>query len=268
MQLTSTFVLAAVLALKATSVVAAPFFSSEEIISVEAREIAPSDIELEAREFDDELELEARDFDDEFELEARDFDDEYELEAREFDDDFELDARDFDDYEELEARVFNPLKAVSAAKKVGKLAGGKTGGHSLSKTKAGGHSLSKAGGRLRTVNKLPVRGHGQSRSGRKAGGRTAHTLGRIGRAGGHSGRPTSGRGRVGAVRRPGGASSTGRTGHTSRFANKIHGEKSEMGSEMKKIHSEEQRLKKQGSEMKLQENIHRDSQLLKQDGAF
>ncbi|KAF8959687.1 hypothetical protein BDZ97DRAFT_1377472 [Flammula alnicola] len=63
MQLTSTFVLAAVLAFKASSVLALPF-EITEVASVGARDISVLDAEVEARAFDDE-------FEDEFEIDAQ-----------------------------------------------------------------------------------------------------------------------------------------------------------------------------------------------------
>jgi len=82
MQITSTFVLAALFALKVSTVLSAPVVS-DNIVAINARDGASySDALLEARSYDDELEFDARDFYDELELEARDFD-EYELfEAR------------------------------------------------------------------------------------------------------------------------------------------------------------------------------------------
>jgi len=82
MKLTSTFVLAAVLALKTSGILALPF-ATTEIASLDARDAGVlSEIEFEAREFNDEFEVEARGFDDEFEFEARDFEYFEELEAR------------------------------------------------------------------------------------------------------------------------------------------------------------------------------------------
>jgi hypothetical protein len=82
MQLTSTFILAAMLALKATSVTALPF-NSNDIASMDARDVASYyDSALEARFFDDELEFDAREFGDEFDLDARDVDDYVQFEAR------------------------------------------------------------------------------------------------------------------------------------------------------------------------------------------
>lgn len=98
---------------------------ADDVASVEARDVAYFDNEIDARAFDDEFELDAREFDDEFELEARDFDDE-----------FELEARDFDDFEELQARIFSPSHAIAAARTVSKIpvrSGARIGGaHSLS----------------------------------------------------------------------------------------------------------------------------------------
>ncbi|KJA16191.1 hypothetical protein HYPSUDRAFT_47623 [Hypholoma sublateritium FD-334 SS-4] len=82
MQITSTFVLAALFALKASTVLSAPI-ASDDIVSIDARDGASySEALLDARSFDDELEFDAREFSDELELDARDFED-YELfEAR------------------------------------------------------------------------------------------------------------------------------------------------------------------------------------------
>jgi hypothetical protein len=96
MQLTSTFILAAVLALKATSVTALPF-SSNDIATMDARDVASYyDSALEARFFDDELE---------------------EFDARELGEEFDLDARDFDDYVQFEARGRFDRK-ISAEQKI------------------------------------------------------------------------------------------------------------------------------------------------------
>jgi len=82
MKITSTFVLAAVLAFKTSGVLALPF-SVNEVASFDARDAGVlSEIDFEAREFDEGLEVDAREFDDEFEVEARDFEDFEELDAR------------------------------------------------------------------------------------------------------------------------------------------------------------------------------------------
>jgi len=244
MQLTSTFVLAAVFALKATSVVAMPFSGADDVASVEARDVAYFDNEIDARAFDDEFELDAREFDDEFELEARDFDDE-----------FELEARDFDDFEELQARIFSPSHAIAAARTVSKIpvrSGARIGG---------AHSLS-GGGRL------PGRLHTGAGADRRIGGVLRGGLRGVPRQGGRLPSRLHPGGTRGAGRLAGGRTGARVPGRVSRFENKIHSEASEMRSEENKIKAEEARLKKQASMMQLQETIHRDRQQLQQDGAF
>ncbi|KAF9474268.1 hypothetical protein BDN70DRAFT_899113 [Pholiota conissans] len=246
MQLTPSFILAAMFALKATSVIATPMVS-EPAGDIEARDVAPFETEFEAREFDEDFDLEARGFDNELDLEARELDEMLDLDARAFDDAVEVEERDFEGFENIEARKFAFL---------GKFGSAVTSKKPSTATRATSRASSgRTAPRVGGANSHP--GAARLRAGvphRRLGG--AHVQHKLGRTGATASRGTrTGTGHFSHFTRP------------SRFATNMRSEKSQIRKEANEIHSVKNKLRKQGTAIHLQEQIHRDSLRLHQTGA-